>query len=92
MRGKHPPMIDDPQFRYSASPRLMKEFGSPLEVAPIPEVLLLITLRHIRVYLQQSVVEHLDAISEDDGVARGYGIGNYDEALNDWEWACAVLN
>jgi hypothetical protein len=70
----------------------MKEFGSPLEVAPIPEVLLLITLRHIRVYLQQSVVEHLDAISEDDGVARGYGIGNYHEALNDWEWACAVLN
>jgi hypothetical protein len=54
--------------------------------------MLLITLRHIRVYLQQSVVEHLDAISEDDGVARGYGIGNYEEALNDWEWACAVLN
>lgn len=86
------PMINDPVFRYTASPHLMKEFGSPLEVAPIPEHLLLITLQFIRIYLQQSIVEHIEAMSEEDGLAQGYGIGNYDEALNDWEWACAVLN
>ena len=38
----------DPTYRYSASATLQKEFGSPLELAPIDDWLLHLTLGLIR--------------------------------------------
>ena len=82
----------DPTYRYSASATLQKEFGSPLELAPIDDWLLHLTLRLIRHYLAADCTAHIDTLSDEGSMSSMYGIGNYAEARTDLEWAWAVLN